>query len=225
MQSIAAGVQPSPTDGWQAEAPHTKVWSTAVDFLRDFWTMVWTSLQASWYLSERVQVAVWKPCIISWKASQCKPSHHLYLLDWPVTRPLVPPVFPVPLRSWQPDPVTIATCLLGPVWGPAPIASSAPLSPLTISWSPSLFPPWSLRGASSRSPSSSLPMVSGLYRGLWSCQAVDPVLAPWLPSRNRCHCPPLFVTPKLELRLDPVWVHTWEHHPLGPGWSPWDPAS
>ena len=46
------------TQQWMvAEAPHTKVQSRVVDVLKDFQTMVCTSLQACWYSSERVWVA------------------------------------------------------------------------------------------------------------------------------------------------------------------------
>ena len=165
MQSIA-GCTAFTHRQMAAKAPQTQVQLMAVDFLRDFQTMVCTSLQASWYSLEKVRVAVLKPCMISWKASW-------WAFSSSVSAGLASNGASNATARLTARLVTMVSCLVGPV-GSAPIVSLAPSSLLTISCSPSLFPPWSLSGASPRSPSSSLLTVSGLYQGVWSCQAVDP---------------------------------------------------
>ena len=156
-----------------AEIPHTNVRSMAVDFLRDLQTMVCTSLQACWYPSDRVRVVAWKPCIISWKASRRAFSSSVSAgsASSGASSPSGASGATVRLTA---RPVTAAT---GPVGhtGLVPVASSAPSSPLTISWFLSLFPLWSLSRTSSRSPLSSFLMVSRLYRGVWLHRVVDPV--------------------------------------------------
>ena len=100
-----------------AKAPHTKVQSMAVDFLRDLRTMVCTSLQASWYPSERVWVAVWKPCIISWKASWRAFSSS-------VSAGSASNGASGASARLTAGPVTVASCPVGRV-GSAPVVSSA----------------------------------------------------------------------------------------------------